>query len=183
MYHDLLLNVTSANGPAAPPFPIGLQFVPLKGCGFPLYHPLATQPPPPPPPSDLMMATDEHTVETTHTSMDKLAQFVSKSFDGATTAEHSEVAAPAKPAAKNWLVPDSPPPHGIDLRLKEPKARWLDTKTPSPRNSYSSSSSPPIDLEDSKSCPETERTEDEEKPQSRVVVKEDADGGEKKLCE
>lgn len=133
------------------------------------------------------MATEEHTVETTHTSMDKLAQFVSKSFDGATTAEHPEVAAPVKPAAKNWLVPDSPPPLGIDLRLKEPKAaRWLETKTPtpSPRNSYSSSSSPPIDLEDSKSCPETERTDDGEKPQSRVEIKEDdGDGGEKKLCE
>lgn len=129
------------------------------------------------------MATEENTVETTHTSMDKLAQFVSKSFDGATTTEHPEVAAVAKPAAKNWLVPDSPPPLGIDLRLKESKTRWLETKTPSPRNSYSSSSSPPIDLEDSKSCPETERTEDGEKLQNRVEVKEDGDGGETKLCE
>lgn len=115
--------------------------------------------------------------------MDKLAQFVSKSFDVVNTAEHSEVVTPVKPAAKNWLVPDSPPPLGIDLRLKEPKARWLETKTPSPRNSYSSSSSPPIDLEDSKSCSEMERTDDGEKQESRVEMKEDVDDGEKKLCE
>lgn len=116
--------------------------------------------------------------------MDKLAQFVSKSFDGATSPEHPEVAMPVKPAAKNWLVPDSPPPLGIDLRLKETKPRWLETKTPSPRNSYSSSSSPPIDLEDSKSCPDVERVDDEEKVQSsRIEIKDDGDGGEKKLCE
>lgn len=112
--------------------------------------------------------------------MDKLAQFVSKSFD---VAEHSTEAA-AKPAAKNWLVPDSPPPLGVDLRLKEAnKARWLEAKTPSPRNSYSSSSSPPIDLEDSKSCPEIERIDDSEKRQSGVEMKEDGEGDEKKLCE
>lgn len=112
--------------------------------------------------------------------MDKLAQFVSKSFD---VVEHSETAV-TKPAAKNWLVPDSPPPLGIDLRLKETnKETWLETKTPSPRNSYSSSSSPPIDLEDSKSCPETERVENGEKRPGGIKMKEEGDGDQKKLCE
>lgn len=79
----------------------------------------------------------------------------------------------------------SPPTYGIDLSLNSsfnssiiseqnlkkfqtatvknsppsPMIRWFEhnseVKTPSPKNGYTSSASSPIDLEDSKSCPET----------------------------
>lgn len=135
-------------------------------------RPAAGPPPATRPPDSMATGTGPHS-----TSMDKLAQFVSKSFDGATEAAKHQ----PKPAAKNWLVPDSPPPLGIDLRLKEPKARWLEAKTPSPKDSCSSSESPPIDLEDSKSgLPEAP---DRDKAETVEVNKEDGDGGERKLCE
>lgn len=162
--------------------------------------------------------------------MDKLTQFVSKSFDNNNISvvcvdndkslklsmtslpppenlvkneednvlisdqirnEDSNDDEKAKPAAKNWLIPDSPknspPTYGIDLTLNSsfnsstndqgypqgatvpdgllktsppsPMMRWFernsDVKSPSPKNGYASSESSPIDLEDSKSCPDT----------------------------
>ncbi|KAJ3639729.1 hypothetical protein Zmor_003070 [Zophobas morio] len=112
---------------------------------------------------------------------------------------------------KNWLISDlqknsTQQTFGIDLRLNnsqilynsyhqdksesEPAgnqtlgAKWFDTnadvKTPSPKNSYCSSS--PIDLEDSKSCPETVASEKNEDDKQEHVDK-SVHGDERKLCE
>lgn len=65
------------------------------------------------------------------------------------------------------------------------KVKWyksMDTKSPSPKNSYSSSSSP-IDLEDSKSCPETLISEKNMGDPITTNVKEDIHSDEKKICE
>lgn len=118
-----------------------------------------------------------------------------------------------QPPAKNWLIPDSPKSetYGIDLRLNNPNViytsslilnqtrnfvlgdgnkpgspkKWLDSlenKSPSPKTSYSSSSSP-IDLEDSKSCPETlsEKARDE-KDATENLNKDSPVDSDKKIC-
>lgn len=149
-------------------------------------------------------------------NMEKLTQFVSKSFESnnngvadclnlakecAIKSEDDliqeetkpvEEQSKTKPVAKNWLISDSPktsPTLGVDLRLNSshvvcgpaPECKWfendVDVKSPSPKNTYSSSSSPPIDLEDSKSC---DRTEEDKQPSA--IPKESA-SNDKKLCE
>ncbi|XP_063929491.1 short stature homeobox protein-like [Zophobas morio] len=154
--------------------------------------------------------------------MEKLTQFVSKSFENNNNTTVSEQclnltsAIKTSPAIKmedefqtpsedtkrpkNWLISDlqknsTQQTFGIDLRLNnsqilynsyhqdksesEPAgnqtlgAKWFDTnadvKTPSPKNSYCSSS--PIDLEDSKSCPETVASEKNEDDKQEHVDK------------
>lgn len=184
--------------------------------------------------------------------MEKLTQFVSKSFENnnnnnaATAAEQclnltstkgaletaiksedcpqeetrSIEEQKAKPAAKNWLISDTPKPPppslGVDLRMNSSqviysssvvihqqqedlegrqdhqtvfsnKRKWCEgnAKTPSPRNSYSSSSSPHIDLEDSKSCSELNGDRiDEEKHSSSLTKENEAEtDNDKKICE
>lgn len=68
-----------------------------------------------------------------------------------------------------------------------PKVKWyensIEMKSPSPKNSYSSSSSP-IDLEDSKSCPETlisEKHNDD--GATNLIPKENNMDNDKKICE
>lgn len=69
-----------------------------------------------------------------------------------------------------------------------PKVKWYDNsiemKSPSPKNSYSSSSSP-IDLEDSKSCPETLISEKHihEDGANHLLQKENNMDNDKKICE
>lgn len=65
-----------------------------------------------------------------------------------------------------------------------PKVKWYDSadmKSPSPKNSYSSSSSP-IDLEDSKSCPETLISDRNHDDAASVIPKENSADNDKKVC-
>lgn len=74
---------------------------------------------------------------------------------------------------------------------RSPMMRWFehnaDMKTPSPKNGYVSSGSSPIDLEDSKSCPETlasDRINNEESQSAMVSQnKKSTVDTEKKMCE
>lgn len=170
--------------------------------------------------------------------MEKLTQFVSKSFENNNNTTVSEQCLnltsniKTSPSIKmeeefqttppddtkrpkNWLISDlqkttNHQSFGIDLRLNNTQilynstynhqdktevatseqstvvlgAKWFenssDVKTPSPKNSYCSSS--PIDLEDSKSCPETvasEKNEDEKQEHVDKSVHTD----DRKLCE
>lgn len=168
--------------------------------------------------------------------MEKLTQFVSKSFENNNNTTVSEQCLnlssniKASPTIKmeedsptpqedtkrpkNWLISDiqktTPQSFGIDLRLnnaqmlhnnasynqeqvneneqspvvdKDLGAKWLesnaDVKTPSPKNSYCSSS--PIDLEDSKSCPETVASDKNDYEKQENVDK-NSHEEERKIC-
>lgn len=143
--------------------------------------------------------------------MEKLTQFVSKSFENNNNTSVSEqclnltsIKTSSSPSIKmeddcqqddpkrpkNWLISDlqknnSAANFGIDLRLNYSSSeggneKWFETneKSPSPKNSYSSSS--PIDLEDSKSCPETVASEKNDEDNNK---QENVDKDERKLCE
>ncbi|RZC36007.1 hypothetical protein BDFB_000638 [Asbolus verrucosus] len=162
--------------------------------------------------------------------MEKLTQFVSKSFENNNNTTVSEQClnltsnikisptikmeeefqtTPQEDTKrpKNWLISDIQKNNthhqtfGIDLRLNNTQilyntnfnhqdkndtlgAKWFDNnadvKTPSPKNSYCSSS--PIDLEDSKSCPETVASEKNEEEKQEHVDK-SVHGDDRKLCE
>ncbi|KYB29882.1 short stature homeobox [Tribolium castaneum] len=151
--------------------------------------------------------------------MEKLTQFVSKSFENNNTTvseqclnltsniktsptikmEEEVISQDDAKRPKNWLISDlqkNTQSFGIDLRLNNTPifynqdktetqseqtavVKWFENnsgvKTPSPKNSYCSSSSP-IDLEDSKSCPETvasEKNDDEKQEVNKSVHTDD----------